>query len=32
MGDDSLAAEEQEPEADGISVRVKAKRYTNSVR
>jgi hypothetical protein len=31
MGDDSLAPEEQEPEANGISVRVKAKRYVNSV-
>jgi hypothetical protein len=32
MGDTSLAAEEQGPEADdGISVRVKAKRYENSV-
>jgi hypothetical protein len=32
MGDTSLEAEEQAPEDDGISVRVKAKRYQNSVR
>jgi hypothetical protein len=32
MGDDSLAPEEQDPETDGISVRVRAKRYVNSVR
>ncbi|KAJ7837780.1 hypothetical protein B0H14DRAFT_3701757 [Mycena olivaceomarginata] len=30
MGDTSLEAEEQAPEDDGISVRVKAKRYQNS--
>lgn len=32
MGDESLAPEVQEPEADGISVTVKPKRYVNSVR
>jgi hypothetical protein len=32
MGDDSLAPEEQDPETDGISVHVRAKRYVNSVR
>jgi hypothetical protein len=31
MGDTTLDAEEQAPEDDGISVRVKAKRYQNSV-
>jgi hypothetical protein len=31
MGDDSLAPELEPPESDSISVRVKAKRYTNSV-
>ncbi|KAK7018251.1 CxC2 domain-containing protein [Favolaschia claudopus] len=30
MGDDSLVPEEEGPETDGISVRVRAKRYTNS--
>ncbi|KAJ7827784.1 hypothetical protein B0H14DRAFT_2595099 [Mycena olivaceomarginata] len=30
MGDESLAPEVQEPEADGISVTVKPKRYVNS--
>jgi hypothetical protein len=32
MGDTSLAAEEQTPDEDGISVRLKAKRYENLVR
>lgn len=32
MGDTSLRPEEQAPESDGISVRVEAKRYQNSVR
>jgi hypothetical protein len=32
MGDTSLEPEEQVPDDDGISVRVKAKRYQNSVR
>jgi hypothetical protein len=31
MGNDSLAPEQEPPESDGISVRVKAKRYANSV-
>jgi hypothetical protein len=31
MGDNSLAPEPEPPESDGISVRVKAKCYTNSV-
>jgi hypothetical protein len=31
MGDTTLDPEEQAPEDDGISVKVKAKRYENSV-
>ncbi|KAJ7432012.1 hypothetical protein B0H11DRAFT_1761190 [Mycena galericulata] len=32
MGDDTLPPEAEEPDSDGILVRVKAKRYRNSVR